>query len=53
VAFGQKKDCASVIHLSRSNSRSDDAAITWTNIEIDGDVLRTECEGRIKTFRIE
>lgn len=32
---------------------SDDAAITWTNIEIDGDVLRTECEGRIKAFRIE
>ena len=31
----------------------DDVAITWTNIEIDGDVLRAECEGRVKTFRIE
>lgn len=25
---------------------------TWTRIEIDGDVLRAECNGKIKTFRI-
>jgi hypothetical protein len=31
----------------------DDVAIIWTNIEIDGDVLRAECDGRIKTFTIE
>jgi hypothetical protein len=32
---------------------SDGAAITWTNIEIERDVLRAEREGRIKTFTIE
>lgn len=32
---------------------SDEVAMTWTNIEIDGDVLRAECQGRVKTFRIE
>jgi hypothetical protein len=25
---------------------------TWTRIEIDGDALRAECNGKIKTFRI-
>jgi len=24
----------------------------WTRIEVDGDVLRAECNGKIKTFRI-
>lgn len=34
-------------------SSSERVIATWTRIEIDGDVLRAECDGRIKTFRIE
>lgn len=34
-------------------SSSERVIATWTRIEIDGNFLRAECDGRIKTFRIE
>jgi hypothetical protein len=33
-------------------SDSERVVATWTRIEVDGDVLRAECNGKIKTFRI-
>ena len=33
-------------------SSSERVIATWTRIEIDGDVLRAECDGNIKTFTI-
>jgi len=33
-------------------SDSERVIATWTRIEVDGDVLRAECNGKIKTFRI-
>ena len=33
-------------------SSSERVIATWTRIEVDGEVLRAECNGQIKTFRI-
>jgi len=51
--------CGPLLHyrvLSKDSielSSSERVFATWTRIEIDGDVLRAECDGHIKTFSIE
>jgi hypothetical protein len=50
--------CAPVLQCNVLSSDSIELAdgerviATWTRIEIDGDVLRAECNGKTKVFRI-